>query len=481
MANPQKNQKWTVDQSFHKDNITNDTGETSADQSAAGTGSTANASNNTSQNKTQTQQIGLTKGQYAEIKALKADKEYGVTDAVTASNNQGFSVSGTDNLISERGTHYSKADVDRQIKESGKSFQEAITDLAKLPPYTNGDKDKNKEAAINDAVGTEEKAAAWAKQEGYTVPNETNTNVQSDDNAKSEEDLKKKAEEQKTPTAAENAFTRTQLNQGIGSNKEVIFPESDYTTILCEYANQQTRKDTITPMIPVSVIVSIALARTGTRNLDIGKYNFWKLPYDKTISPLKSDTDDMCAFSTLEDGINGILKFCRKDNIKEAVAHLKEKMADSTEEDKKATIKDIITRIDAISSDDTNTRALNFIDKYKLFEWDSDKTVEEGGHADQLPGTDRSKANSNTMSNIISAVDRIATLAQKHGIGFLIKPMGTEHSLIQKLLPGMTLCEPVYPDLITVGDTIPDWGAKCLTVILIMGCVTLYKTQINQH
>ena len=122
-------------------------------------------------------------------------------------------------------------------------------------------------------------------------------------------------------------------------------------------------------------------------------------------------------------------------------------MADSTEEDKKATIKDIITRIDAISSDDTNTRALNFIDKYKLFEWDSDKTVEEGGHADQLPGTDRSKANSNTMSNIISAVDRIATLAQKHGIGFLIKPMGTEHSLIQKLLPGMTLCDPVYPDL----------------------------------
>lgn len=454
-----------------------------SEQSAQGSPATGSRESYPKETAASSNSPELTQAQLAELKALRRDEAdaYNISHPITSTKTYGQPIGTVSSLIAPAGCHYSNDDVQEAMNGEPKySFKEAIElVLCKIDKYAkkNDTIEKNLSVDLTDAG-----VKAWASNKGYNLQAITGQGAGADLNSSDSNltpDQKAKAAAQRVPTETDNVQHAILGSIGNGS-EEKIFDEASYALILCEHANEQTRKDSGKPMIPVSVIVSISLARTGCKNTTIGKYNMWALPYDKTISPLKSDTDNMSAFSTMKDGMNGIIKFCRKDNVKDAVAGLKEKMSESTEDEKKAAIKNLIVKLDTINSDDTYTRAISYITKYNLFEWDSDKTVAEGGHADQT-SEKNSKADSNVMGQVISAVNRIANIAQKYGIGFKITPVGADHSLVVKLPIGMTYCEPIYPDLITVGDTIPDWGAKRLILIIIMGCITLNKMQIDQH
>ena len=53
-----------------------------------------------------------------------------------------------------------------------------------------------------------------------------------------------------------------------------------------------------------------------------------------------------------------------------------------------------------------------------------------------------------------------STGARSSDGGFRIRPAGKDTVHIIKLPEGKTFCEPIYPDLVTVGDTVPEWVLK---------------------
>ena len=297
-------------------------------------------------------------------------------------------------------------------------------------------------------------------QSGKSFTPDANANVS---------ELKNKAQQQRVPEELDNldvaGTSRAKQNIYNGTTPEQI-SEKDYVSFLCQYANTQTRADIRKPQIPVSVIVSISLVRCkydSTDKLDpkaIGQYNYWALPYDKTLTKMEPDTQGNCCFETAAQGINAILNYLRKDQFKDVLKGLEEKMSDNTEEQKEATIKQILTIIGVLDWQDSLAAAKKHISKYDLFRWDKDVIKAEGGHSDEtISPNEKGESDNPIIAHVSKALKNAAvdSLKQMYGNGVQIIPIGTKYVKIIKLPKGKTPCEPIYPDLITVGDYVPSW------------------------
>ena len=359
-------------------------------------------------------------------------------------------------LISPTGCHYSM-DHYKNFSESGNGYSadEIFKMLSRIPPY-NGMTSEIQEILKNNNVDLSEEALMnWAKANDLPTSSGVNTvvtNTTNDQNPSKEQLEQAKQQRKEEPT---DLFS-TKISS---DSAPTTFNEKDYTEWLCELYNGACRKSTLKPAIPTSVAVSIALAMTGCTNTNIGKFNFWKLPYNSELTSLSADKDNMCAFGSADAAANACLTFAHASNIKDAISGLKDKMSESSEEEKQEATKNLIQRIDMYASDDKNKAALEFVSKYSLRDWDTDKTVAEGGHADQTTTTN-SKTDSNgsgLQDKVAKALDRVQGLVGDKGVGFTIKPIGSDHVEIIKLPMGKTPAEPIYPDYITVGDTVPEW------------------------
>lgn len=274
---------------------------------------------------------------------------------------------------------------------------------------------------------------------------------------------KQPTEEQKAAAAAQNTVLtvveRTMPNAQApsitGEGNNVISSEADMAEWLLLAFNEACRKDSKTPQIPVSICASVALARGGNNALTLKKYNFWQLPYDKALTNLDND-DGYCAFGNEKQGVQAVLNALHTyDKLQPAIAKLKEKMADSTDEDKDEATRIICLALDPDNATGFQETVLKLCKKYKMREWDTDKTEAEGGHADtKKSSSDTAKK---TEAAMAKAVQRIEQKLSEKGYGVKIEPLGGDYSRVIKLPYDTTLCEPIYPDLVTVGDTVPDW------------------------
>ena len=397
------------------------------------------------------------KAAIVEIKAKRLDQP----DAVNVYNpiDEQYSTKlniGINSIISPTGCHYSY-DHYKQLVDNGYSSEDAFKTLSNMPPY-NGMTDEIKKTLERNKVDLSDEALLdWNKAQGNPTPvgiTEVKKNTTNDHNpTQAQIDAAKQQRKEEPSDVITVGKDKIQSD-----NAPTTYNEKDYTTWLCEAFNPACRNSSSTPQLPVSVAVSIALARTGCTNTNIGKFNFWKLPYTSELTSLSAD-EGMCAFQSAENGTAACVTFVHGKNTKDALSNLKDKMEDSTEEDKKKTILEILKKIDVNNAEDKAKEAIEYINKYSLFDWDTNKTVAEGGHADQnLNNNSKTNADGNGMQDkIAKTVGRVLGLVGKKGDGFSVRPVGSDYSEITKLPKGKTYCEPIYPDYITVGDTVPEW------------------------
>lgn len=395
---------------------------------------------------------------WVEVKALRLDAPdaYNVSNAITQKDYLIYNVAGTKySIISPRGCHYARDHVDSLMQSENKyTFDGALNILSKTDTYAHPDPTVEKELDLT-TTGLKK----WAEEHGIntdeaankiTAPSDQGTG---DNNAYSKPltaEQKKAAQQQRQPEPSDvivqNLTDRSQA---------MTFDEKQYTEWLCEVFNGVCRSDSNKPQIPTSIMVSIALSRTGFSNATIGQFNFWKLPYDKKLTTLAAD-GELCAFSNETSGAQACLATLRKNNFTSALVGLEDNMTKTNEENKVKATKAILNVLSQTPDNDYNTAA-SYVEKYKLREWDTDKEVSEGGHADQTSTSNSKSKKSGTGDKITKAIARVATILGNKGSGFEITPVGGDHVKVTKLPKGKTPCEPVYPDLCTIGDSVPQW------------------------
>jgi len=389
----------------------------------------------------------LTSTQAVELRARYLDQAefYNIFDPVlTCSKNE---IPMTVNpVVAPVGCHYRTQHLS-ELTSKGYSNEDAYNAMAKLEQYA---------TSKNYTVPSDEELIAWAKEKGINIlqeSNKSNTNSENKKESATSEQIEK-AKEQAKPGPGD-AIVTVLKNQDNPTQK---FDEKDYTEWLCEVYNGLCRAEGQKPQIPTSICVSIALAKTGFINTEIGQFNFWKLPHDDSLTTLVSD-EGRASFSSAEAGANACLIVCHRDNFKEALKPLKDKMWETPEEDKQKATKIILDKLDTSTGSALYDKVDEFVKKFNLREWDTDKKVSEGGHADQntKENSKSGKNGSNMQDKMQKAAARVAALLEKNGSGWEIIPVGADHVRVIKLPRGKTPAEPIYPDFITVGDTVPEW------------------------
>ena len=383
--------------------------------------------------------------QQAELKArwLDLPENYNIFDAITSGGN--VIPLNVKSSIAPVGCHYRKNHVDYLVN-SGYSTEEAIEFLSTQSQYTSPN--------LRIVVPNITELIAWGKKNGITLSDSSSTGTVTNTEAKDKASPQQieQAKQQSKPGPSDVIVTSIK-NKSAGTTLN----EDDYVKWLCEVYNgvcRAARK----PQIPTSICVSIALARTGFYTLNIGQFNFWMLPHDDSLTTLTSD-NGKAAFESAEHGANACITVCHMSNFTTALIGLEDEMSKTTEENKQKTTKAILEKLSSATAEDEYKKAMEFVEKHKLREWDTDKTVAEGGHADQSTSKNsQTGKDGNGMQDIMAkAAERYASAVQEKGKGYDIVPAGTDHVRITKLPKGKTPCEPIYPDYIQVGDTIPEW------------------------
>ena len=104
------------------------------------------------------------------------------------------------------------------------------------------------------------------------------------------------------------AFTKVVLD-GITLPQDVMFDMTDYVENYLLPVFALTRNSNVGFFkIPLSVFIGIALVRTGLKPVNIGMFNFWKLPYDDTMTSLPDDSNK-CAFANSESASAAIFRY----------------------------------------------------------------------------------------------------------------------------------------------------------------------------
>ena len=361
-----------------------------------------------------------------------------------------------DSSISPCGCHYSKNDIEQTMSTFNYTREKAIEALSITVKYTTILSSK-----INSIDTSDETLLKWAQNRNMNVPseyleayglktNEEGTKGNPESTSATNEQLNR-AKSQRVSEPTDNIEVLTPGSAAYGGNTNVgqQLKQDDYIPWLCKLFNELCRTDSIKPQIPTSVAVSMALALTGIDTSNIGKYNFWKLRYDKSISGLGNE-NGMCGFSTDADGARGCLVYAH--SCTNEITGLADKMEDTTEDVKQKVTKALLFKISPDGASPLVNSANNYVTKYKLREWDTNKTEAEGGHADTK------RDNKSNVNNVIQkAIQKTIETLQNKGTGFQFIPRGADYTEVIKLPIGKTPCEPIYPDFIEVGDTVPEW------------------------
>ena len=111
------------------------------------------------------------------------------------------------------------------------------------------------------AGGYKDTNPSQPQEKAAEQPSTNEDNEQTEEKEKQQQERKEAIQEggKISPGIQEQAH----LNNRTTAEQPQNFKAAEYVPVLCRYFNQATRSSTKTPQIPVSVLVSITLARTG--------------------------------------------------------------------------------------------------------------------------------------------------------------------------------------------------------------------------
>jgi hypothetical protein len=165
------------------------------------------------------------------------------------------------------------------------------------------------------------------------------------------------------------AFKKLILNDAV-VNKYFDFDFKDY---IDEYLGPLVANYCIShekyANLPPSVIIAIALVRTGNRPSAVGMMNFWNLDYNSELTNQPND-NGKCAFWDNESAVYAICMSLKTKQFSEVMAKLPSKIWNTTDAVKKEVLKDILILIDK-NGEAMAARAQQLVEKYNLRRFDS--------------------------------------------------------------------------------------------------------------
>lgn len=147
--------------------------------------------------------------------------------------------------------------------------------------------------------------------------------------------------------------------------------EFNYNEYIREYLGPICKSIIALNNIPPSVMIAVALVRTGNKASKIGKFNFWNLDYDETLTGQKSDKGK-CAFEDYSDAVSGILKYLAQEKFDTkvpAVGHVYDEV------DKQSVASNILSVLEGTGKTTLDDRPQQFVEKYNLRQYDDTDTV----------------------------------------------------------------------------------------------------------
>lgn len=204
------------------------------------------------------------------------------------------------------------------------------------------------------------------------------------------------------------------------------------------------------PQLPASIMIAQAIKECGFDESNWGGWNVFNIAYSSSIATAGhyyGGGRDWCAFNNIEEACQGYIKNMKGGYYNEAIALLKPKIEDDTPEDKLNYFKTLLP-IYAPPSENNDEQYLSdvigFINTYDLFKFDDPKAA--GMKVDDAlakkVGASIGKGSGGPGNKSAASSDG----------GFEVH--GT---MVIKLPKNKTFAEPIYPDFVTINDTVPAW------------------------
>lgn len=204
--------------------------------------------------------------------------------------------------------------------------------------------------------------------------------------------------------------------------------------------------------VPASILIAMALQYGGNDCAKIQGWNPFKMKFVSSISSGPETSDGLCTFDSLSDAFSKLITYIKNTNqMASGMSKLHENLNDMTADEKKQFVQDVIppyVEINSVSGGPSEIQGL--IDKHNLYEWDTDEAAKKEPDQTLVSQMSAYQTNKNGLNGGGSR-DSV-------GLGIDRQMVGKDTVKLTKLPKGKTNpCEPIYPDLITVGDSVPKW------------------------
>lgn len=245
----------------------------------------------------------------------------------------------------------------------------------------------------------------------------------------------------------QNTFSQSKT---VGTVTQETFTPDKYITVLGSIAATRCQAD-VSPQVPASICVAQAIKECGfDPNTIFFKESDGRINYN-IFNVRGSGSETGFAYcSSFSEAVNLYYTNMHGGYYESALACLKPKIVDSTTEDKMNYLQALIPVYAPSSENNVPQYILDvtgFINDYDLFKWDDPSLA---GHTidDAWIKQMAAAAANGTLNNGGSA--------KSSDGGFRYIEHGKTVTII-KLPDNKTFCEPIYPDFITVSDTVPQW------------------------
>ena len=225
---------------------------------------------------------------------------------------------------------------------------------------------------------------------------------------------------------------------------------TEYITKLLGPACATAAQNDTEPQLPASIMIAQAIQECGFDEKNFGEWNVFNIRYNSAIST-KGDCDGWCGFNDINEACQGYIKNMKAGYYNDAISVLKPKLKDDTPEIKMQYFS-LLLPVYAPASDNNNhaeymANVVSFINDYDLFKYDDPSQA--GQKIDDALAT---KIAANMGGQGMTNKGK-----GKYGVGFDIQRHGEIVTITRLPKDSTTPCEPIYPDLLTVSDTVPKW------------------------
>lgn len=217
-----------------------------------------------------------------------------------------------------------------------------------------------------------------------------------------------------------------------------VDPDDYVNNLIGPAAANRCQADT-EPQLPASICVAMALKEAGFDTKDWGAYNVFNIRSTESGKTWRE-------FGSIEEAVDAYFKNMKGGFYDAAIAKLKPKIKDSTQDDKMAYFSTLLPVYAPPSENDCVkylADIVQFLNDYDLFRFDD-------------PALAGKKIDPAIAKKYGALIGTGSNPAKSSDSGFTRQVMG-EMVKLTKLPEKKTFCEPIYPDLLTVSDCVPKW------------------------